>query len=94
MSGVIVWNIPGHVQYTCRSRSFAIRAAASNTTHKKPSVRAWLQKNIAMGGRLLLFLPWLLLLLSSHAVTAFRFTVDDFPDGFAFGAGTAAFQVP
>jgi beta-glucosidase len=48
-----------------------------------------------MGGRLLLFLPWLLLLLlSSHAVTAFRFTVDDFPDGFAFGAGTAAFQVP
>ncbi|XP_021303927.1 beta-glucosidase 20 isoform X2 [Sorghum bicolor] len=46
-----------------------------------------------MGGRLLLFLPWLLqLLLPSHDVTAFRFTVDDFPDGFAFGAGTAAFQ--
>ncbi|CAD6272332.1 unnamed protein product [Miscanthus lutarioriparius] len=45
-----------------------------------------------MGGRLPLFLPWLLLLLSSHAVTAISFTVDDFPDGFAFGAGTAAFQ--
>jgi len=40
---------------------------------------------------LLLFLPWLLLL-PSHAVTAFRFTVDDFPHDFTFGAGTAAFQ--
>ncbi|XP_039838657.1 beta-glucosidase 20-like isoform X2 [Panicum virgatum] len=47
-----------------------------------------------MGTRLLLFLPWLLLLLllPSHAVTAFRFTVDDFPHDFTFGAGTAAFQ--
>ncbi|RLN30577.1 beta-glucosidase 20-like isoform X1 [Panicum miliaceum] len=46
-----------------------------------------------MGTRLLLFLPWLLLLLlPSHAVTAFQFTVDDFPDEFTFGAGTAAFQ--
>ncbi|TVU19022.1 hypothetical protein EJB05_35147 [Eragrostis curvula] len=38
----------------------------------------------------LLLLQWLLL--ASHSVTALRFTVDDFPDGFAFGAGTAAFQ--
>nr|CAB3465465.1 unnamed protein product [Digitaria exilis] len=45
---------------------------------------------------ILLLLPWLplLLLLVSHGnyVMAFRFTVDDFPDGFAFGAATAAFQ--
>uniref|UniRef100_A0A0A9HSD6 BGL19 n=1 Tax=Arundo donax TaxID=35708 RepID=A0A0A9HSD6_ARUDO len=42
---------------------------------------------------LLLLLPWLLLLLLAlHGATALRFTVDDFPDGFAFGAGTAAFQ--
>jgi succinate dehydrogenase hydrophobic anchor subunit len=56
-------------------------------------------EKMAMEKHLLLLLPWLLLLLlllllaSSHGVTALRFTVDDFPDGFAFGAGTAAFQV-
>jgi beta-glucosidase len=52
-------------------------------------------EEMAMEKHLLLLLPWLLLLLlaSSHGVTALRFTVDDFPDGFAFGAGTAAFQV-
>jgi hypothetical protein len=74
---------------------FVIRAAVSYTTYKKPSVHVCLRENMAMGTRLLLFLPWLLLLLlPSHAVTAFRFTVDDFPDEFTFGAGTAAFQVP
>jgi beta-glucosidase len=48
-----------------------------------------------MERRLLIFLPWLLLLLllSSHAATAFRFTVKDFPAGFTFGSATAAFQV-
>ncbi|GJN14172.1 hypothetical protein PR202_gb00961 [Eleusine coracana subsp. coracana] len=40
---------------------------------------------------LLLLLPWLLLT-ASRGVKALRFTIDDFPDGFAFGAGTAAFQ--
>uniref|UniRef100_A0A0A9HCT8 BGL20 n=1 Tax=Arundo donax TaxID=35708 RepID=A0A0A9HCT8_ARUDO len=47
-----------------------------------------------MERRLLLLLPWLLLLLllAFHGVTALRFTVDDFPAGFAFGAGTASFQ--
>jgi beta-glucosidase len=52
-----------------------------------------------MERRLLIFLLWLLLLLllSSHAATAFRFTVKDFPAGsagFTFGSATAAFQVP
>jgi beta-glucosidase len=49
-----------------------------------------------MERRLLIFLLWLLLLLlllSSHAATAFRFTVKDFPAGFTFGSATAAFQV-
>ena len=74
---------------------FVIRGALSYTTYKKPSVHVCLRENIAMGTRLLHFLPWLLLLLlPSHAVTAFRFTVDDFPHDFTFGAGTAAFQVP
>uniref|UniRef100_J3M6E4 Beta-glucosidase n=1 Tax=Oryza brachyantha TaxID=4533 RepID=J3M6E4_ORYBR len=48
-----------------------------------------------MGRRpLLLFLsPWLLLLLLLvHGVSSLQFTRDDFPDGFVFGAGTAAYQ--
>ncbi|KAL6902144.1 hypothetical protein ACP4OV_005020 [Aristida adscensionis] len=40
---------------------------------------------------LLHILPWLMLL-SSQGAAAFQFAVDDFPDGFAFGAGTAAVQ--
>uniref|UniRef100_A0A0E0PLH3 Uncharacterized protein n=1 Tax=Oryza rufipogon TaxID=4529 RepID=A0A0E0PLH3_ORYRU len=43
---------------------------------------------------LLLFSPWLLLLLLLvvQGVRSLQFTRDDFPDGFTFGAGTAAFQ--
>uniref|UniRef100_A0A0D9ZY66 Uncharacterized protein n=1 Tax=Oryza glumipatula TaxID=40148 RepID=A0A0D9ZY66_9ORYZ len=41
---------------------------------------------------LLFFSPWLLLLLVVQGVRSLQFTRDDFPDGFTFGAGTAAFQ--
>uniref|UniRef100_A0A0D9WFP5 Strictosidine synthase conserved region domain-containing protein n=1 Tax=Leersia perrieri TaxID=77586 RepID=A0A0D9WFP5_9ORYZ len=41
---------------------------------------------------LLLFSPWLLLLLLQEGVSSLQFTRDDFPDGFTFGAGTAAYQ--
>lgn len=39
--------------------------------------------------------PWLLLLLLLvvQGVSSLQFTREDFPDGFTFGAGTAAFQV-
>uniref|UniRef100_A0A0D9WFP9 4-hydroxy-7-methoxy-3-oxo-3,4-dihydro-2H-1,4-benzoxazin-2-yl glucosidebeta-D-glucosidase n=1 Tax=Leersia perrieri TaxID=77586 RepID=A0A0D9WFP9_9ORYZ len=40
---------------------------------------------------LLFFSPWLLLLLQ-QGVSSLQFTRDDFPDGFTFGAGTAAYQ--
>ncbi|XP_006655238.1 beta-glucosidase 19-like [Oryza brachyantha] len=39
---------------------------------------------------LIFFSPWLLL--HVHGVRSLQFTRDDFPDGFVFGAGTAAYQ--
>uniref|UniRef100_A0A0D3G6Q4 Beta-glucosidase n=1 Tax=Oryza barthii TaxID=65489 RepID=A0A0D3G6Q4_9ORYZ len=41
---------------------------------------------------LLFFLAWLMLLLLLQGVSSLQFRRDDFPDGFAFGAGTAAYQ--
>ncbi|BAH93116.1 Os05g0365700 [Oryza sativa Japonica Group] len=40
---------------------------------------------------LLFFSAWLLLLLL-QGVSSLQFRREDFPDGFAFGAGTAAYQ--
>uniref|UniRef100_A0A0D9ZY69 Uncharacterized protein n=1 Tax=Oryza glumipatula TaxID=40148 RepID=A0A0D9ZY69_9ORYZ len=41
---------------------------------------------------LLFFSAWLMLLLLLQGVSSLQFRRDDFPDGFAFGAGTAAYQ--
>ncbi|KAB8099126.1 hypothetical protein EE612_029010, partial [Oryza sativa] len=41
---------------------------------------------------LLFFSAWLMLLPLLQGVSSLQFRRDDFPDGFAFGAGTAAYQ--
>ncbi|KAL6620109.1 hypothetical protein ACP70R_035248 [Stipagrostis hirtigluma subsp. patula] len=67
-----------------------IPQAASCTTYKNPSVHVDEEKR-AMERRLLFLLAWLFLASQgARLLSSSRWM--NFPDGFAFGAGTAAFQ--